>query len=129
MELHGVHHVSLSVRDVDASCAGYEAVLGLHVLFRDESEERRAAVMRFPSGAYAVGLTEHRGNVADFDPRRTGLDHLAFTVASEDDLNAWARRLGDAGVDPSGVVSIPPGAILNFKDPDGIALALFWDRP
>ena len=29
----------------------------------------------------------------------------------------------------SGAVEVPPGAILNFEDPDGIALALFWDRP
>jgi hypothetical protein len=28
----------------------------------------------------------------------------------------------------SNVIEIAPGAILNFKDPDGIALALFWDR-
>jgi hypothetical protein len=26
-------------------------------------------------------------------------------------------------------IDIPHGGILNFKDPDGIALSFFWDRP
>lgn len=129
MQLHGIHHASLSVRSVDISCRWYEQVLGLEVLFREEGDERRAAVMRFPGGSDAVGLTEHRGNEASFDPTRTGLDHLAFTVGTRDELEEWADRLDEASVDHSGVVDIPPGAILNLKDPDGIALALFWDRP
>lgn len=33
------------------------------------------------------------------------------------------------GVGHGGVVELPIGAILNFEDPDGIALALFWDSP
>jgi hypothetical protein len=28
----------------------------------------------------------------------------------------------------SGPIEVPPGEILNLKDPDGITLALFWDR-
>ena len=63
-----------------------------------------------------------------FDPQHRGLDHLAFTVGSEEELARWAERLDGAGVEHSGVLEIPPGAILNFKDIDGIALALFWDR-
>ena len=39
-----------------------------------------------------------------------------------------SERLAARGVDHSGVIDVPPGAILNFKDPDGIGLALFWDR-
>lgn len=113
---------------MDVSCRWYEQVLGLELLFREEGADRRAAVLRFPNCAYAVGLTEHAGNDTSFDPSRTGLDHLAFAVATRDELEDWATRLGEASVEHSGVVDIPPGAILNFKDPDGIALALFWDR-
>lgn len=89
--------------------------------------------MRFPAGGYSVGLVEHGragddGGVDAFDPRRVGLDHLAFTVATSDELEAWVARLDEHGIDHSGIVEIPPGAILNFKDPDGVSLALFWDR-
>jgi catechol-2,3-dioxygenase len=129
MTLDAIHHVALSVTDRDASAAWYAEVLGFEELFREEGE-RRACVMRFAGGGYSVGLVEH---VADgersFDARAIGLDHLAFTVASREDLEAWAERLAAAGVEHSGVIAIPPGAILNFRDPDGIGLALFWDRP
>jgi hypothetical protein len=49
----------------------------------------------------------------------SGLLHVARSVPELE----WA------GVPSSGVVPVPPGAILNFTDPDGIALAVFRDRP
>jgi catechol-2,3-dioxygenase len=61
-------------------------------------------------------------------PGLTGASHVAFTVATRDDLDDWATHLEVNGIENSGAVDVPPGAILNFKDPDGIALALFW-RP
>lgn len=56
-----------------------------------------------------------------------GLDHLAFTVASLDELHRWANRLTAAGIAHSGFIDMPRGAIVNFKDPGGIALAFFCD--
>jgi glyoxylase I family protein len=126
--LLGFHHAGLSVRDLDASVDWYQRVLGLDVRFHEPGETRRATVMNFADGSFAVGLVEHRGNTADFDPRHTGLDHLAFTVGSREELDAWHDRLTEAGAESSGTIDVPSGAILNFKDPDGIALALFWER-
>ncbi|CAN5535371.1 hypothetical protein BH20ACT2_BH20ACT2_13620 [soil metagenome] len=54
--------------------------------------------------------------------------HLAFAVGSSKELRRWAERFTAAGVSHEGVTEIPPGATLNFKDPDGIAVALLWDR-
>ena len=128
-DLRGIHHAALSVSDRDASASWCSAVLGFEELFREDGEERRACVMRFPGGGYSVAVVEHVGSDSDvFDPGRVGLGHLAFTVGSVDELDAWARRSTAAGVEHSGSIEIPPGAILNFKDPDGISLALFWDR-
>jgi glyoxylase I family protein len=85
--------------------------------------------MRFQHGGYSVGLVQHVPTNPDpFTPMHVGLDHLAFTVGSRDELEQWAGRLTAHRVAHSGVIEIPPGAILNFKDPDGISLALFWDR-
>jgi glyoxylase I family protein len=64
-----------------------------------------------------------------FSPSRTGLDHVAFTAATRADLDAGIARLDELGVVHSGAIDVPPGTIVNFSDPDGIALALFWDRP
>lgn len=128
-ELAGFHHVAVTVADLDTSVNWYGTVLGLEVLFREEDGDRRACIMRSPDGSINVGLVSHGGNEGSaFDPTRLGLDHFAFTVPTQQDLEEWAQRLTAAGVEHSGAIDIPPGAILNFKDPDGIALALFWDR-
>jgi hypothetical protein len=39
-------------------------------------------------------------------------------------VNAWATRLDERGVVHSGVVEMKTSPIVNFKDPDGIALAI-----
>lgn len=100
-ELSGFHHVALTVPDLDTSAAWYHRVLG---------------------------LVWHAATTGNFDPRRVGLDHFSFVVERRRDLDAWVQRLDDESVAHSGVVDVPPGAMLNFKDPDGIALAIFWDR-
>jgi len=126
--LIGIHHVALTVGSRDESAAWYASTLGFEELFREDGDDRKACVMRFPGGGYSVGLVEHASPPEAFDPRRLGLDHLAFTVASRNELERWAAELTRAGVDHTGIVEVPPGAILNFRDPNGIALALFWDR-
>ena len=65
-----IHHVALSVTDRDRSADWYRKVLGFEELFREESAERRACVMRFAGGHYSVGLVEHSGHRDDFDARR-----------------------------------------------------------
>jgi glyoxylase I family protein len=122
--------VALSVRDVDVSAAWYADVFGFEELFREDAGGRRGCVMRFPGGGFSVALVQHPDGTADgFDARRTGLDHAAFMVSTRDELDRWADGLTAKGIEHSGAIAIPPGAILNLKDPDGIALALFWDDP
>jgi glyoxylase I family protein len=128
-DLVGIHHVALTVSDLDHSVEWYVTRLGFEELFREDGEDRKACVMRVRGGGFSVGLVEHTPAPQDpFDPRRRGLDHLAFTVGSRDELEQWAADLRTAGVEHSGLIDIPVGAILNLKDPDGIALALFWER-
>ena len=128
-DLASFHHVAVTVSDLDISVAWYTDVLGFETVFREEGDHRKACVMRFRAGAFSVGLVQH-GSETDkpFDPTRVGLDHLAFDIEARDQLDEWATRLSAAGVEHSGVIDVPPGAILNFKDPDGVALALFWGR-
>lgn len=127
--LKGIHHVALSVKDLDASIAWYTDILGLSVEFRDDQgEERHMAVLRIPGTGQQVGLVQHLSGGAPFDPTSLGLDTAAFAVASGEELDEWAALLNARGVVNGGVLPAPFGGMLNFKDPDGIALALFWDQ-
>jgi len=127
-EVAGLHHVALSVRDIDHSAAWYRDVLGLIEETRLTSADRRSVILRLPGSAAQLGLVEHADSGAGFDARNLGLDHVAFTVGSGEEMAAWAERLEEAGVGSSGVLETPFGAMLHFADPDGIALALFWNR-
>lgn len=57
-----------------------------------------------------------------------GLDHVSFAVASRADLDAAVAHLDERGVDHDGVKDIGAGFILEFRDPDNIALELFAPR-
>ena len=126
--LAGLHHAALSVNDVDASTRWYGEVLGLEEMFRQETDARRTVVMRFPGSRNTLGCVEHNDRGAGFSPQNLGLDHLAFSVSTGEDLQAWAGRLDEHGVGHSGPIETPFGGMLHFQDPDGIALAFFWER-
>lgn len=126
--LTGFHHLSLTVRDLDLSTAWYEALFDLETVMDEPGDERRAKVYRLRDTVVMLGLTEHRSNDGSaFRPDRTGLDHAAFSVGGREDVDAWVERLDVAGIEHSGRIDIALGAILNFADPDGIQLSIFYE--
>jgi glyoxylase I family protein len=131
--IHDLHHLGLTVRDVEASARWYEQVLGFQRTGGYESPDgaRRKVFLRHPGLRARVGLTEHRDSGDDrFDETRIGLDHLAFAVADHAELEAWAVRLSAAGVVHSPIApanSIAGAAVLVFRDPDNIQLELFTE--
>ena len=128
-----IHHLGLTVRDVDASAAWYVDVLGFRRIGEFESPDgaRRKVFLRHDGLRARLGLTQHRDGSQDlFDETRVGLDHLAFAVADRAELDAWAARLAAASVVHSPVTaanSIPGAAVLVLRDPDHIQLELFTD--
>lgn len=58
-----------------------------------------------------------------------GLDHLYFTVASKADLQDAVTVLDGLGVAREGIKDIGVGYILEFRDPDNIALELHAPAP
>jgi catechol 2,3-dioxygenase-like lactoylglutathione lyase family enzyme len=130
----GVHHVSVTVRDVEASAAWYEKVFGMMRLpitfpHHDCEDTGYAVLMLDPASSLLIGLHHNAGNdgVA-FDEARTGLDHFGFSVADRAALDAWVAKLDALGVEHSGIRDLTepiPFSTLVFRDPDNIQLELY----
>lgn len=124
-------HVRLTVTDIERSRAFYDDVFGLPVAFEVPADADDAT--REQLGFLFGGVIYQLGDslfglrpVADdsFDEDRVGLDHVSFTVDALADLEAAAAMLDERGVAHAGVKDIGAGYILEFRDPDGIALEL-----
>jgi glyoxylase I family protein len=124
-----VSHTSFSVRDAEASAAWCREVLGMTELERVSGDGWRAVLLLHRDSGTVLEYQQHERNEgAPFDPARTGLDHVGFLVADRAALDDWAEHLRAAGVDHTPVVDREYGAVLTFRDPDGIQLEMFW-RP
>ena len=123
--ISGIDHIALTVRDLDASVAFYESVLGARPSGTMADGSFTRCVPELP-GPTHLGLTQHQTEgAADFDPVTPGLDHLGFSCESRDDLIAWTEHLDCLGVEHGGVQDAAYGSALSFRDPDGIALEFF----
>lgn len=129
----GVHHFSPTVTDVEASAAWYEKVFSLMRLpitfpHHDLEDTGYAVLLIDPASGLTIGLHEHTANEGErFDEKRTGLDHIGFGVAARADLDAWAAKLDELGIEHSGIRDVTepvPFATLVFRDPDNIQLEL-----
>ena len=130
----GYSHIRLTVRDIDVSRQFYDAVFGLPVAIElpPDADDAARANLAFLFGGVIYRLG--RGlfglrPVADpddrFDEDRIGLDHLSFTVGDRSDLDDSVVTLDGLGVEHGEIKDIGAGCILEFRDPDGIALELF----
>jgi glyoxylase I family protein len=132
-EIAGIHHLGLTVSDVERSANWYEQILGFERVgqFGDPDSERQKIFLRHAGLDARFGLVQHRSSSKrQFDETESGLDHLAFRVRNRQELEAWAHRLEEVGVPFSPVAdswSIPGAAVIVFRDPDHIQLELFAD--
>ncbi len=125
-------HVRLTVTDIARSRAFYDSVFGLPVAFEvpaDADEATREQLAFLYGGViYKLGdsLFGLRPAADDsFSEDRVGLDHVSFIVSNRDELDAAATQLDEQGIGHAGVKDIGVGYILEFRDPDNIALELF----
>lgn len=126
-----IGHIRLTVTDIERSRAFYEAVFGWRVLFEmpegADAATREALSFLFGGVIYDLGgtLVGLRPAATDrFDENRTGLDHVAFRMSNKSELDSAARHLDTLGVAREPIKDIGPSYILEFRDPDNIALEL-----
>ena len=129
--LSGLHHLGLTVSDIEQSEHWYADVLGMTRVFVEDHPTGggHTVVINRADTFLFLGLDYHpQADLERFDERRTGLDHVAMSVDSRADLDAWARRLDGLGVEhgPIHDKDQPVHAAMLVRDPDGIPVELFW---
>ncbi len=124
-----VSHISFSTRDKDVTRAWFERVLDFKA-FEDVHGEGWSGVMLIhPPSATVMECQQHDANQGEeFDPRRTGLDHIGFLVPSRADLDQWQSHFEELGVDYTTVADKDYGSVLTFRDPDQRQFEMFY-RP
>ena len=133
MSILGLHHITLVCSDAQRTVNFYTGVLGLrlvkqtvnfddpgsyHLYFGDETGRPGTAVTFFewpgaPRGGWGMG----------------GTHHFALTVASNDGLLKWKRRLSDLGVAVEGPLDRHYFKSIYFNDPDGTIIEIATAGP
>lgn len=127
-EFTGIHHINFSVTDLDRSAAWYREVLGLTTGWEMEDTDGRGrkVVLLHPSSPLRIVLSLHQKNEGDpASEFRTGLDHIAFTVADRAELERWQQRFEELGVEHSPINEGATGWLITFRDPDNIQLEVY----
>ncbi len=131
-----IHHIALTVTDLDASIAWYEKVFDIKYQMEEGHKGGTGKVLADEAWQLMIVLHRHDSNQAEtFAETRTGLDHVGLAVPSRNDLEAWQAHLEEMGVTRSSaadrpctqspIVDRPYGSVLVFRDPDNIQLEMF----
>ena len=123
IQFSSIHHLTLTVTDVERSFEFYKAVLGFELL-REIPPDNRKLIM---AGDVMMALRPTPDMPDDrFNENRAGLDHLSFSVDSRADLESAIRLLDEMGVPHGEIEDLPTSKLymLTFRDPDNIQLEL-----
>ena len=120
-----LHHLALTVTDVDSSIRWYEGVFGIRHQVDVPHEGGVGKLLADADRSLMIVLHRHDANAGEvFDERVAGLDHAGFVVPSRADLEGWQTHLEAHGVGRVGSDE-PYGSVLVVRDPDNIQLELF----
>lgn len=121
-----ISHVAVTVVDASVSVPWYSRLFGSDPVLDEDTGTFRHAVFALGSGMLFGLHTFEDGDWPEgFDPRRPGLDHVAFACADRAELARWQDRLDELSIRHGGIVDAHYGSGLSFKDPDGVALEFF----
>ena len=126
VEVIGIDHVYVAVRDLDVSRRFYDRVMPI-LGFRSGEGTLAGDPHVFYHGRQLVyALRPAREDAAGHDPCAPGLHHLCFRVVDEEVVDRAANELAGAGVEATEPRYYPeygPDYYATFfEDPDGIRL-------
>ena len=135
IDLGGIHHIRLTVTDIERSRKFYTELLGFEIAAEAPASRDPKSDPSYPvlwggvvmaRGNYLLGLRPVAAKEDSFDEDRVGLDHLSFSVESRAALNAAIKVLDERGVKRGEVRELTSFGIcvLPFRDPDNIQLEL-----
>jgi catechol-2,3-dioxygenase len=125
-------HVNIYVRNAERSHRWYADVLGLHTqdtIYVPGTDRPRAVFLACdPAHAHDIALFEVGEDAPGPQKGQVGLNHVAWKMASLEDLAAMYQRLKEKGVSiraADHTVSIG----IYFADPDGNGLEVYYELP
>ncbi|HVS49004.1 MAG TPA: VOC family protein [Candidatus Dormibacteraeota bacterium] len=135
IELGGIHHLRLTVTNIERSREFYTGLLGFQVAAAAPESDDPKSDPSYPvlwggvvmaKGNYLLGLRPVAAKGDRFDEDRVGLDHLSFGLESRAALNEAIKVLDERGVPRGEVRELTSFGIcvLPFRDPDNIQLEL-----
>jgi len=128
-QVDNIHHLNLTVRDLEASMAWYGELFGMQRSFERESAEYGwlKAGLLHPETGFRLNFTQHRpGSTDRFSEVNLGMDHVAFHVTGgKTALETWINRLDERGIEHSEIKRGDVGDVITFRDPDNIQLELY----
>jgi glyoxylase I family protein len=128
----GLHHLTLTVTDVERSIAFYKDHLGFEIVVRFEPGR---ALLSNGSFLMALGPAYYPEEAIPgdrFSEFRVGLDHLSFSVESLEVLEKAAVYFDEQGIDRGEIRDLGEGFgiyVLSLRDPDHIQLELTAPYP
>lgn len=128
-----VHHVALTVTDLEVSTDWYERLLDAEPVIDEDvpalpghHKGFHHTVFVLPSGIIlALHAHQDTDRAHRFDELRPGLDHIGFSCVDHAELERLQARLDEMGIDHGGIATDELGHGLSFRDPDNVALE-FW---
>jgi glyoxylase I family protein len=131
-----LHHLALTVTDLESSVGWYGEVFGVHPVIDVPHQGGVGRILADEDHQLMIALHHHDTNDrALCKETTTGLDHAGFAVDSRADLERWQEHLETHGVvrtdtadkplTQSPIADEPYASVLVFRDPDNIQLELF----
>jgi catechol-2,3-dioxygenase len=116
-------HVALRVRDLDSAIGFYRDVLGLRLRSRHGDQVAFLGVR--PDASHEVALFAVGSDAPGPEPGRVGMYHMAWEMASFEDLQAFHARLVASGARITGYSDRQCNVM--FLDPDGNENEAIWE--
>jgi len=125
-----IHHITLTVANVESSAQWYQALLGDAEVVERRMEGWRRIRMAWPSGL-VIGVTQYDRDtgLASFSHLNAGLDHVGLRCHSEAEVKEWANKLTRLGFIHGPVEDAPYGRAVTARDPDNIPVEFFCPKP